>query len=107
MTSPPCWPAPRPTPPPPHHRAPPSRWRARMRRAARPNPTQLTLRLAPEPEPPLMTTEEPTLLQALADLLLEVLAQPTPGRRTKAATQSRNPKPQPWRQPMNPKIAPD
>jgi hypothetical protein len=33
-----------------------------------------------------MTTEEPTLLQALADLLLEALAQPTPGRRTKAAT---------------------
>src|SRR3954463_14064902 len=59
---------------------------ARMRRAARPNPTQLTLRLAPEPEPPPMTTEEPTLLQALADLLLEALAQPTPGRKTKAAT---------------------
>src|SRR3954465_11675840 len=58
----------------------------RMRRAARPNPTQLTLRLAPEPEPPPPTTEEPTLLQALADLLLEALAQPTPGRRTKAAT---------------------
>ena len=57
-----------------------------MRRAARPNPTQLTLRLAPEPEPPLMTTKEPTLLQALADLLLEALAQPTPGRKTKAAT---------------------
>ena len=56
-----------------------------MRRAARPNPTQLTLRLAPEPEPPPMTTEEPTLLQALADLL-EVLAQPTRGRKTKAAT---------------------
>ena len=57
-----------------------------MRRAARPNPTQLTLRLAPEPEPPPMTTKEPTLLQALADLLLEALAQPTPGRKTKAAT---------------------
>lgn len=58
-----------------------------MRRAARPNPTQLTLRLAPEPEPPPMTTtEEPTLLQALADLLLEALAQPAPGRKTKAAT---------------------
>ena len=57
-----------------------------MRRAARPNPTQLTFRLAPEPEPPPLTTEEPTLLQALADLLLEALAQPTPGRKTKAAT---------------------
>ena len=55
-----------------------------MRRAARPNPTQLTLRLAPEPPP--MTTEEPMLLQALADLLLEALAQPTPGRKTKTAT---------------------
>jgi hypothetical protein len=44
------------------------------------------LRLAPEPEPPPVTTEEPTLLQALADLLLEALAQPTPGRKTKAAT---------------------
>ena len=56
-----------------------------MRRPARPNPTQLTLRLAPEPEPPPMTTEEPMLLQALADLL-EALAQPTPGRKTTAAT---------------------
>ena len=57
-----------------------------MRRAAWPNPTQLTLRFAPEPEPPPMTTQESTLLQALADLLLEALAQPTPGQKTKAIT---------------------
>jgi hypothetical protein len=44
------------------------------------------LHLAPEPELPPLTTEEPTLLQALADLLLEALAQPNPGRKTKAAT---------------------
>jgi len=33
-----------------------------------------------------MTIVEPTLLQVLADLLLEALAQPTPSRKTKAAT---------------------
>src|SRR3954465_5752437 len=86
MTSRSCWRASRPSTPLPHHRAPPSRWRARMRRAARPNPTQLTLRLALEPEPPPIPPEKPTPLRVLADLLLEALAQPTPGRKTKAAT---------------------
>src|SRR4051812_40308104 len=86
MTSRSCWRASRPSTPRPHHQAPPSRRRARLSRAARPPPTQLPLRLAPEPEPPPMTTEEPTLLQALADLLLEALAQPAPGQKTKAAT---------------------
>jgi hypothetical protein len=59
-----------------------------MRRLLRPHPTQLTLRLAPEPEPvlPLITSGEPTLVQALADLLLSALGQPTPGDQTRAAT---------------------
>src|SRR5512133_966484 len=94
MTSRSCWRTSRPSPPLPPHQAPPPRWRARMRRAARPNPTQLTFRLAPEPELPPVTTEEPTLLQALADLLLEALTQPTPGRKTKAATMEAADKPE-------------
>jgi len=46
------------------------------------------LRLAPEPEPslPLVTAEAPTIVQALADLLLSALGQPTPGDQTRAAT---------------------
>src|SRR3954463_11934830 len=86
MTSRSCWRASRPSNPLPHHLPPRVRGRARMRRAAPPTPPQPALPPAPEPEPPPMTTEEPTLLQALADLLLEALAQPTPGRKTKAAT---------------------
>jgi hypothetical protein len=59
-----------------------------MRRVLRPHPSQLTLRLAPElePVPPLLTAEEPTLVQALADLLLSALGQPAPGAQTRAAT---------------------
>ena len=41
-----------------------------MRRALRLHPGQLTLRLTSAPEQPLVTMEEPTILQALADLLL-------------------------------------
>jgi len=59
-----------------------------MRRTLRPHPSQFTLRLAPEPEPvlPLITAEEPTLVQALADLLLSALGRPAPGDQIEAAT---------------------
>lgn len=57
-----------------------------MRRAARPHPTQLPLRLAPAPEPPPITANEPTLLQALADLLLAALGQNVPDQESAATT---------------------
>ncbi len=57
-----------------------------MRRAARSHPTQLSLRLAPEQEPPLITAETPTLLQALADLLLAALGPSASHLTTEAAT---------------------
>ena len=58
-----------------------------MRRVLRSRPNQLTLRLASEPEPmlPLIASGEPTLVQALADLLLSALGQPVPGNQTEAA----------------------
>ena len=47
-----------------------------MRRVARPDPSQLALRFAPEPKLPLITTDgSTTLLQTLAELLLEALGQ--------------------------------
>ena len=46
-----------------------------MRRSSRPHSQQLALSLMPRPETPLITTEEPILLQALADLLLEALGE--------------------------------
>jgi len=56
-----------------------------MRRVPRSHPSQLTLRLSPEPEPvPLFAAEEPTLVQALADLLLSALGHPY--IQTRAAT---------------------
>jgi hypothetical protein len=57
-----------------------------MRRTARPQPIQLSLRLVPAPEPPLphVPADEPTLVQALADLLLAALGQRTPGDPTAA-----------------------
>jgi hypothetical protein len=56
-----------------------------MRRVPRSHPSQLTLRLSPEPEPvPLFAAEEPTLVQALADLLLSALGHPD--IQTRAAT---------------------
>lgn len=48
-----------------------------MPRKARPPSTQLALRLSPAPEPPLVTADQPTLLRALADLLLAALG-PSP-----------------------------
>lgn len=57
-----------------------------MRRAVRPQPIQLSLRLAPAPEPllPHIPADEPTLVQALADLLLAALGQRTPDGPTAA-----------------------
>jgi len=47
-----------------------------MRRVARPDPSQLALRFAPEPKLQLITTDgSTTLLQTLAELLLEALGQ--------------------------------
>lgn len=59
-----------------------------MSRLPRPHPSQLTLRLAAEPDPvqtPL-AAETPTLVQALADLLLSALGQPASGAQTGPAT---------------------
>jgi hypothetical protein len=57
-----------------------------MRRPLRLHPGQLTLRLTSAPEQPLVTMEEPTILQALADLLLEALGQGLPGPATAEVT---------------------
>jgi hypothetical protein len=58
-----------------------------MRRVPRPHPSQLTLHLSPEPEAAsLLKAEGPTLVQALADLLLSALGQTAPGIRTREAT---------------------
>ena len=56
-----------------------------MRRVPRPHPSQLTLHLSPEPAS-LLTAEGPTLVQALADLLLSALGQTAPGIQTREAT---------------------
>jgi len=51
-----------------------------MRRVPRSHPSQLALHLAPDLKSPpsLPTSDAPTLVQALADLLLSALGQPAP-----------------------------
>ncbi len=57
-----------------------------MPRLPRPLPSQLALRLAPEPDRPLLPAAiSPTLVQALAELLLSALGRPAADAQVEAS----------------------